>query len=335
MSQSRIEIKVGLFVLLGLLLLATLAIVFSSGTAFYRNSYELRLKSGDVGGIKTGASVLMRGVKVGNVAGTKLDPDGRGVTMVLKIDNRHQLFNNARFEIEQSGFLGDRFIAIYPGDGPGARLANGDEVQARTPFNMQEAVATATTTITKISQATTNLDAAVSDVRRLVLTEATLGKFGASLDRFAAMTAEAQAAVSSLNALVSTNSQPVTTAVSNLNSFTGQLPPLAIYVNSLVQSNGVELSTAIKNLETSSATLTNLLMDLQNGHGVAGRLLRDEEMAANVSTIARNLSITTSNLSVTTSNLNRGGLWGILWSKKPPRTDPALGAVESPRGAQH
>ncbi len=334
MSQSRIEIKVGLFVLVGLLLLATLSILFSSGTAFYRNTYELRLKSGDVGGIKTGASVLMRGVKIGNVAGTKLDPDGKGVTIFLKIDNRQPLFNNARFEIEQSGFLGDRFIAIYPGDDTGQRLAAGDEVQARSPFNMQEAVATATSTLSKISQATTNLDAAVSDVRRLVLTEETLGKFGASLDRFAAMTVEAQAAVSSLNALVATNSQPVTAAVSNLNSFTGQLPPLATYVHSLVQSNGVELSTAIKNLESSSATLTNLLTDVQNGHGAAGRLLRDEEMAANISAIARNLSITTSNLSVTTSNLNRGGLWSILWSKKSPRTDPASPSVESPRGAQ-
>lgn len=327
MSQSRIEIKVGLFVLVGLILLATLAILFSSGTAFYRNTYELRLKSGDVGGIKTGASVLMRGVKIGNVAGAKLDPDGNAVTIFLKIDKRQPLLDNARFEIEQSGFLGDRFIAIYPGAGAGQPLAGGAEVQARIPFNMQEAVATATATISKISQVTTNLDAAVSDVRRLVLTEETLGKFGASLDRFAAMTAEAQAAVSSLNALVATNSLPVTAAVSNLNSFTGQLPPLATYVHSLVQSNGVELSTAIKNLESSSATLTNLMADLQNGHGVAGRLLRDEEMAANLSAVARNLSITT-------SNLNRSGLWGILWSQRPGRTNSPLPQAESPRGAQ-
>ena len=50
--------------------------------------------------------------------------------------------------------------------------------------------------------------------------------------------------------------------------------------------------------------------------------------------ITRNLSITTSNLSVTTSNLNRGGLWGIMWSKKPTRSNPAAEPVESPRGAQ-
>jgi len=334
MSQSRIEIKVGLFLLVGLLLLATLAILFSSGTTFRRNTYELRLKSDDVGGIKAGAGVLMRGVKIGNVAGTKLDPDGRGVTILLKIDNQQSLYDNARFEIEQSGFLGDRFIAIYPGDGPGQRLPPGTAVQARRPFNIQEAVATATATLAKISQATTNLDAAVSDVRRLVLTEDTLSKFGASLDRFAAMTAEAHVAVSSLNGLVATNSEPITATVSNLNMFTGQLPPLATYVHSLVQSNGVELSTALKNLETSSATLTNLMADLQHGHGVAGRLLRDETMANDLSSIARHLSITTSNLLITTSNLNRSGLWGILWHPKPNRPKPTAAVIASPRAAQ-
>ncbi len=334
MSQKRTEIKVGLFLFVGLVLVASLAILFSSGTAFYRNTYELRLKSGDVGGIKTGASVLMRGVKVGTVARTTLDPDGKGVTIFLKINKQHTLLNNARFEIEQSGFLGDRFVGIYPGDGPGQRLAHGDEVQARSPFNMQEAVATATATLTKISQATTNLDAAVSDVRRLVLTEDTLSKFGASLDRFATMTAEAQAAVSRLNILVSSNSAPVTAAVSNLNVFTSQLPPLATHVHSLVQSNGEDISTAVNNLESASVTLTNLMTDLQNGRGVAGRLLRDEEMAANLSAIAQNLSLTTSNLSIATSNLNRGGLWSIMWSRKPPRPAPTTQAIESPRGAE-
>jgi len=119
-----------------------------------------------------------------------------------------------------------------------------------------------------------------------------------------------------LNTLVATNALPVTTAVSNLNAFTSQLPPLADYVSALVTNNGLEISTAIKNLEAGSATLTNLMTSLQSGNGVAARLLRDEEMAANLADIAYNLSITT-------SNLNTRGLWGILWKQKnppPPRT---------------
>ncbi len=319
MSQSRVEIKVGVFLLLGLVLLAALAILFTRGTAFYHNTYEIRLTSTDVGGIKKGAGVSMRGIQVGTVSSATLNPDGKGVTMLLKIESKYELHRDARFEIEQSSFLGDRFVAIYPGEDKGPKLVNGDEVQARNPFNMQEAIAVATETLRKISQVSSNLDAAVTDVRQVVLNPSTLQNFVASLERFAAITTEAQAAVSGLNTMVATNTLPVTTAVSNLNAFTSHLPPLADYVSALVTNNGAEISTAIRNLEAGSATLTNLVAGLQRGEGAAGRLLRDETMAANLADIAYNLSITT-------SNLNTRGLWGILWKQKnppPPRNQNA------------
>ena len=322
MSQSRIEIKVGIFVLLGLLLLGGLTLLFSRSTAFYKSYYELRLISANVGGIKPGAKVLMRGVQVGSVSSTKLNDGGKNVTIFFKVESQYKLYPDAKFEIETSGFLGDQFIAIYPTKDVGEPLANNSEVLAREPFNMQEAVAVATEMIMKISETTTNLNAAVSDVRRLVLTEQKLTTLGNSLDRIDTITAEAQtmmaqlstdaqSTMARLNAIVSNNAAPVSTAVSNLNVFTSGLPALADNVSSLVASNGAELSTAIKNLEVASVTLTNLMFDLQNGRGVAGRLLRDDQLAANLSAIAHNLS-------VTTSNLNTRGLWGIMWKQKTP-----------------
>ena len=322
MSQSRIEIKVGIFVLLGLLLLGGLTLLFSRSTAFYKSYYELRLISANVGGIKPGAKVLMRGVQVGSVSSTKLNDGGKNVTIFFKVESQYKLYPDAKFEIETSGFLGDQFIAIYPTKDVGEPLANNSEVLAREPFNMQEAVAVATEMIMKISETTTNLNAAVSDVRRLVLTEQKLTTLGNSLDRIDTITAEAQtmmaqlstdaqSTMARLNAIVSNNAAPVSTAVSNLNVFTSGLPALADNVSSLVASNGAELSTAIKNLEVASVTLTNLMFDLQNGRGVAGRLMRDEQLAANLSAIAHNLS-------VTTSNLNTRGLWGIMWKQKTP-----------------
>lgn len=317
MSQTRIQIKVGVFVLFGLVLLGALTVLFSRSTSFYKDYYELRLQSGNVGGIKSGAKVLMRGVQVGNVKQTQLNDGGRNVTIFLRIEAQYKLYADARFEIEQAGFLGDQFIAIYPTADQGAILTNHAEVVAREPFNMQEAVAVATEMIMKISQTTTNLNAAVSDVRRFVLTEQKLASLGASLERLNAMTLEAESAVKSLNGMVTNNAQPVSLAVSNLNVFAAQLPPLVNYVSSLVQSNEAEVHVAVKNLEAGSATLTNLLTDLQNGRGAAGRILRDETLAADLSAVAQNLSITT-------SNLNTRGLWGIMWKQKvplPPKTN--------------
>jgi phospholipid/cholesterol/gamma-HCH transport system substrate-binding protein len=311
MSQSRVQLKVGIFLLLGFVLLGALTILFSRSTPFYKDYYELRLKSGNVGGIKSGAKVLMRGVQVGNVKGTALNEGGRTVTIFLKIETQHKLYSDARFEIEQAGFLGDQFIAIYPTDDLGYVLTNRADVVAKPPFNMQEAVAVATEMLMKISQTTTNLNAAVSDVRRLVLTEDKLKSLGGSLERLNTMTSEAEATMQQLRLLVSNNAAPVSAAVSNLNLFTTQLPPLADYVHSIVATNETSLNSALRNLEAASVSLTNVLSDLENGQGVAGRLLRDETLAANLSAIAQNLS-------TTTSNLNTRGLWGIMWKQKLP-----------------
>jgi len=314
MKRSHIQINVGIFLILGLALLAGLTILFSRSTPFYRDYYELRLRSGNVGGIVRGAKVFMRGVPVGYVGDIQLNEGGQSVTIQLQIESRYTLYSDARFMIEQAGFLGDQFVAIYPDEDQGYVLTNQAEVVARDPFNLQEAVAVATATISKIDQAATNLNAALTDVRRLVLTEDKLANVGAALDRMNGLMIEAEEAMNGLKLIVTNNADSVAAAVSNLNLFTSKLPPVADQVQSLIQSNEAGLSAALHNLETSSIALTNLMSDLEHGDGAAGKLLRDEQLAANLSSIA-------SNLAITTSNLNVRGLWGILWKQKPAKTD--------------
>ena len=329
MSKSRLELKVGGFVLLGLALMAVLVMLFSKDTTFFESTFELRLKAGNVGGIKAGSNILLSGVPVGRVSGVELDPDGKTVTILLKVFSKFKLYDDARFEIEQFGFLGDQYVAVYPGESKGRQLKDKDQVLCRNPFNMQETVAQAVETISRMGQATTNVNAVVSDVRRLVLTEQRLQDFGAALDHFALLTTETRVAVSNVNTLIATNVLPVTIAVSNLSQFAAQLTPLALNVNAFVTNNEADITAAIKNIETASALLTNLLHELQTGPGLAGRLLRDEQMGSNLAAI-------TSNLAVTTSNLNRGGLWSILWKPKVARTNgPALKTATAPRDPFH
>jgi ABC-type transporter Mla subunit MlaD len=45
MEKSRLEIKVGLFVFLGLALLAVLLVQFSKGTSLFRGTYTLKLRT--------------------------------------------------------------------------------------------------------------------------------------------------------------------------------------------------------------------------------------------------------------------------------------------------
>lgn len=315
MSQSRFQIKVGAFVFMGLLLLAVLILLLGKGATFYRRTYDLNLKSDNVGGIKTGAGVLLSGVSVGRVSGVDLSPDGKSVTIRLSIEEKYKIYDDAIFEIQTSGFLGDQFVAINPQANQGKLLHDEDEVQCRTPFNIQETVARAADTISKIGSVATNVQQAVSDVRRTVLTEPALKSFGLALERFGVLSSDALYAVSNVNVLVQSNALPVTLAVSNLNVFATQLTPLASRANVLFSNNEEQISVAVRNLEQASGQLTNLLAKIQSDKGLAGRLLSDTQLANDFSDLAYNLAITT-------SNLNRRGLWGIMWKQKyppPPR----------------
>ncbi|HTV76192.1 MAG TPA: MlaD family protein, partial [Candidatus Baltobacteraceae bacterium] len=105
MDKSRLELKVGLFVLIGLVLLAVTIIQFSKGTSLFRGTYELRLHAVNVSGLKERSGVLLAGVQVGSVSSIHLADDGKSVTIILKIYKDYPIYHDARFVIEQSGFL--------------------------------------------------------------------------------------------------------------------------------------------------------------------------------------------------------------------------------------
>src|SRR5690348_14829386 len=102
MSQSKFEWKVGLFVLIGLVLLAGLMINFSRGLPFFKKTYALKLRAENVGGIKPKAAVMVSGVKVGNVVDSVLSTDG-SVVINLEIFNEFKIDREARFMLDALG----------------------------------------------------------------------------------------------------------------------------------------------------------------------------------------------------------------------------------------
>jgi hypothetical protein len=114
--------------------------------------------------------------------------------------------------------------------------------------------------------------------------------------------------------ILATNGPAIAHSSSNLLLFSEQLNQFGDGLNSVLATNAPGIETVVKNVESSSESLKSLLSDVQAGKGLAGDLLKNEQIATNVSQIANNLSITT-------SNLNRLGLWKLLWQHKPPRTN--------------
>src|SRR3974390_1775205 len=219
MRQQRHEWKVGLFVFIALTLVAVLLIRFSKGTTFFRNTYSITLNTANVGGLRTRASVLLSGVQIGTVATIKLAPSGTNVVITLNIYKEYTILDDARFVIDQSGFLGDQFIAISPDNNRGKPLKPGAEAQVHEPFNLQEVARAAEGFIKRIDETASNLNDAITDVRGRLLNQKTMGNLAHAIDTFDKVATDASKAVDSINVLIDSNSVPAGAAVSNLYTF--------------------------------------------------------------------------------------------------------------------
>ena len=209
MEKSRLELKVGLFVFIGLFLLALLLIQFSKGTSLFRGTYTLNLHTENVGGLKQRSGVLLSGVQVGSVNKIVLAPDGKSVTVFLKIYKDFPIHKDARFVIEQAGFLGDQFISIIPTENKGEILTDGERVDCDVPFNLQEVARSAAGFIKRIDETAKKLDASVADLQARVLNGETLANFGTSITNLRLFTEQALDTVHTINLIVATNSAQV------------------------------------------------------------------------------------------------------------------------------
>ena len=132
------------------------------------------------------------------------------MTILLKIYKSCKIYHDARFVIEQSGFLGDQYVAIIPTSNEPPVLQDGADVECQEPFNLQEVARSAAGFIQRIDETAKKLDASVTDVRRVVLNEQTLTNFSTVVNNMRSFSEQAMGTVSDINALVATNSRKST-----------------------------------------------------------------------------------------------------------------------------
>ncbi len=309
MEKSRLEIKVGLFVFVGLVVLAVLVVQFSKGTSVFKSTYILKLHAENVGGLKQNAGVLLAGVGVGSVQKIELEPSGTNVTITLQIYKSYPIYHDAQFVIEASGFLGDQYVSVVPTANTPPLLNNGDDVVCEAPFNLQDVARGAAGFVKRLDETAKKLDSSVTDLRAQLLNAKTLANFGSSVTNLRVFTEQAVGTISNINGLINTNSAQINAAVSNIYLFSTELSGLGNSASNILATNGVNLTAATKGIQ-------DLVNNVQAGQGLAGTLLANPQMSTNVQLLAENLAIAS-------SNLNRYGLWHFLWSHPPASTNTA------------
>jgi phospholipid/cholesterol/gamma-HCH transport system substrate-binding protein len=136
MGRSRVEVGVGIFLILGFLALGWLSIRLGRVEFFGGGGYHVTANFPSVGGLKTGSSVEIAGVEVGRVDKISLVNDEAQVTLV--IDNGVKLSDDSIASIKTKGLIGEKYIRISPGGSEKIIKPNGRIREVEAPVDLEE-----------------------------------------------------------------------------------------------------------------------------------------------------------------------------------------------------
>ncbi|MDD5262467.1 MAG: MlaD family protein [Methylacidiphilales bacterium] len=178
MKERNLEIKVGSFVLLGLIAAGVLVVAFGRFGEMFKRSYDIVVPFPNASGIIKNSQVLYRGAKVGSVISPPLIIEhGDAVELILRIHSDVKIPDNAKYRIGSYGLLGDRFVdVIPPKDSSGRYLTNGERVPEMQ--DQQKSIGDLAEEMQPIVQ---RLDRISEKVDKQILTDKTAGDISAAV----------------------------------------------------------------------------------------------------------------------------------------------------------
>lgn len=165
---SLLELRVGLFVLIGLTIIGIMVVQFGRYGKKLRKSYALTVELPNASGLLQNSNVLLSGAIVGTVTSPPRVLDhARGVAVDLSIYEEIRVPRNAQVVVGSSGLLGDRFVDVMtkpndeggyykPGETvPGSRVSGMDDLTRDGGLlvaDLRNTVANLNGTITRVNK---------------------------------------------------------------------------------------------------------------------------------------------------------------------------------------
>lgn len=116
MQQSKNDLWVGLFVMLGAAALVFLALQSANLLQLnFQTGYRVTARFDNIGGIKPKAAVRSAGVVVGRVESITFDDKTFQARVTLALEKQYAFPRDSSLKILTSGLLGEQYIGIEPG----------------------------------------------------------------------------------------------------------------------------------------------------------------------------------------------------------------------------
>jgi phospholipid/cholesterol/gamma-HCH transport system substrate-binding protein len=139
-NRTNVEIVVGIFLLLGILAVAWLAVRLGDVSFAEDKRYRVTAGFTSASGLRTGTHVEAAGVRIGSVDRIDFDAEKYEARVTLAIDPGVPISKDAVASIRTAGIIGDKFVKITPG-GDDRMLEDGMEIrETESSINLEELI---------------------------------------------------------------------------------------------------------------------------------------------------------------------------------------------------
>src|SRR5580704_3146788 len=302
------ELRVGLFVLAGAVLLAVVIFYVTGGSGF-GPKYRLRAYLPEVDGLTLGAPVRVDGVEVGNVEqiviavpkpGEATSKD-RNIEVDLRIQKNFDSYirSDSSAGLITEGLLGNRYVDIDRGY-VGRVLQNDEEIPGREEKALKQIVERSADLMDNLNSITKQASAVLTDVRnghgslgKFMVDETAYNHLNSSLGNLDRLMSEIQAGKGTIGKLITDDDM-----YNRVDSVVGQVDNVLEAVQNqqgtlgkLVYDTGIHES-AKKLIDNSNA----LLEDVRGGKGTLGKFATDDSLFMTYKQAGENLSSATAKL---------------------------------------
>lgn len=270
---ARREIRVGLFVLVGAVMVVIALFTLTDVTAM-RNRYMVTTTVPDASGIRRGDPVQMLGVNIGRVRGFDIGPNG--VAVRLELQRQYPVPVDSRILLSSGGLLGGTVAEVIPGNASERLRAGGALAGSSGGPDIMDTAG--------------ELGLRADDVLvrvQSVLSEQTVGAVGGSA-------VELQRMLTEMSALAAQQRQELAALTASLRRSAAGVEGAATapeLVASITRLDGMtqQLDVTIASLNRTTGSLESVIGRMERGEGTLGRLSTDDELYVNLNRAALNL----------------------------------------------
>jgi len=324
--KLSLEVKVGLFFLIGLALLGIMTFKSEDLGSVFRRRQIMVIRPSHAAGMRVGDTVAVSGLKAGEVERIALTPGG--IEMTLGIDRDVRLSEDATATIAWRGLLGDRYVDINPGSPEKPRLPPGSVIPIQKTVELGDVILKLDAAATRVQEMLAehdlgariagvfeNLQSITDDIRAGKGTAGKLVADEALYDRIAAAAENLSNREGTFGKLMVSDElyQKAMRTVDDLESAASRLEKIVSENDERMNAILRDLETAVPAAREAFATIKTLGEKADKGEGLVAALLSDKEMRDNLQNALSRLGTSLDRIEEMTRSMQEGkGVIGRL-----------------------